>query len=49
MEEKGIPIFWGDDKDIETYYVNQMFISHIGGEFYIIFGELPPFVMNENM
>jgi hypothetical protein len=49
MEEKGIPIFWGDDNNLETHYINQMFISHTGGEFYITFGELAPFAMNENM
>lgn len=49
MEEKGIPIYWEDDKDLQTHYVNHMFVSHNGGEFYIVFGELSPFVRNANM
>ena len=46
---KGIPIFWNSDEELQTHYINQMFISHSGGDFYIEFGEMTPPVRNENM
>jgi hypothetical protein len=35
-----IPIHWNFDKDIPTIYANQLLITHMGGEFYLIFGEV---------
>lgn len=49
MTEKGIPVLWEDDDSLDTHYVNNMFVSHSTGEFYIVFGELSPIVRNENM
>jgi len=49
MTEKGIPVLWEKDDSLETYYVNNMLVSHSTGEFYIVFGELSPIVRNENM
>ncbi len=49
MEEKGIPVLWNKDDSLDTYYVNNMFVSHSTGEFYVVFGELSPIVRNENM
>ena len=48
MKEKGIPIFWEDNDELETKYVNHMFVAYGKGDFYIVFGELSPIVRNEN-
>jgi hypothetical protein len=43
-----IPIQWGTADHLPTIYANQLFISHAGPEFYLIFGELvPPIVLGE--
>ena len=47
--KKGIPISWGDDGELETKYVNHMFVAYGKGDFYLVFGELAPIVRNENM
>lgn len=41
-----IPLYWGSDKNLQTTFANQLFITHSGGEFYLVFGEviLPPFL-----
>lgn len=31
---------WGSLDDLQTIYVNHIFISHQGPEFYLVFGEL---------
>jgi len=31
---------WQDASDLPTLYANQVYISHAGGEFYVIFGEV---------
>lgn len=31
---------WGSDAALETTYINQVKITHIGSEFYLLFGEL---------
>jgi aromatic ring-opening dioxygenase LigB subunit len=39
-----LPIRWRPSEETKTIYANQMIITHGGGEFYLIFGELiPPF------
>lgn len=43
-EEIVIPLRWGSFDHLETHYVNHVIISHVGPEFYVLFGELtPPF------
>ena len=37
-----IPIKWDDIENVPTIYANEMIISHTGGEFYLIFGEMQP-------
>jgi len=39
-----IRLTWASDEGIETFYVNQVHISHLGPEFMLVFGEahLPP-------
>ncbi len=39
---KGIPISlkWGEANQIPTIYANHLYITHSGGEFYLVFGEL---------
>ena len=46
MEPEGIPIFlqWGDASQIPTIYANHLYITHSGGEFYLVFGELAPII-----
>ena len=35
-----LKIRWQDAHDLPTLYANQVYISHAGGEFYVLFGEL---------
>ena len=35
-----VPIKWGSGEHLDTVYVNQLFISRAGVEFYLVFGEL---------
>ena len=49
MAEKEIMIYWEDNPDLQTHYVNQMFVSHSDNDFYLIFGEITPVILNENM
>ena len=37
-----IPLVWADSSHLSTLYANQLLISHAGGEFYLVFGELVP-------
>lgn len=37
-----IPLRWGDSSQIPTVYANHVLITHSGGEFYLVFGELVP-------
>ncbi len=39
-----IPIRWGTGEQAPTFYANQLFISHTGNEFYLVFGELSPII-----
>jgi hypothetical protein len=34
-----VKLKWGSDEDLPTIYANNLFISHAGQEFYIVFGE----------
>jgi hypothetical protein len=48
QETKKIRVVWGSADDIPTTYVNNLFISHAGSEFYLIFGELsPPIILGK--
>ena len=38
-EGKLIRVRWAPADELETLYVNHVFISHVGPEFYLIFGE----------
>ena len=50
-EDQGKPteihlkVRWKDASDLPTFYANQAFITHAGGEFYVVFGELQPTVL----
>ncbi len=35
-----IPVKWKDAKDTQTRYANHLMVTHAGGEFYLVFGEL---------
>jgi len=37
-----IPVRWALGEPVPTVYANQLFITHFGGEFYLVFGELAP-------
>lgn len=37
-----VEVRWGSPDDIETVFANHLFVSHQGGQFYLVFGELPP-------
>jgi len=41
-KEITIPVQWGDTDEIPTLYANHLYITHSGGEFYLVFGELAP-------
>jgi hypothetical protein len=42
QEGFAIPLRWGDASTIPTIYANHLFLTHAGGEFYLVFGELAP-------
>ena len=49
MEEKNlekdairVQLKWGAMEIAPTFYANQLLITHTGGEFYLVFGELSP-------
>lgn len=51
QEEKGeqvlIELRWDLSGNIPTIYANQLLITHAGGEFYLLFGEMtPPMISN---
>ena len=35
-----VRLVWSDTPDATTVYANQLIITHAGGEFYLIFGEV---------
>jgi hypothetical protein len=35
-----LPVVWQSSDDLPTVYASQLFITHAGGEFYLVFGEL---------
>lgn len=37
-----IALRWAPNESLPTLYANQLFISHAGGEFYLVFGEVVP-------
>jgi hypothetical protein len=38
---------WQDAADLPTLYANQVYITHAGGEFYVVFGEVQlPILVN---
>jgi hypothetical protein len=41
-KEITIPLEWGETTEIPTLYANHLYITHSGGEFYLVFGELAP-------
>ncbi|NHZ71609.1 MAG: DUF3467 domain-containing protein [Aquificales bacterium] len=40
-----IPLSWPDVKDAPTIYANELFVTHSGNEFYLVFGEVPPLMV----
>lgn len=44
---KFVKLDWGSTEELPTIYANHLYITHSGGEFYIVFGELtPPLELN---
>lgn len=41
-DEVQVRVKWGSPEGLETIYVNHLFVTHAGSEFYLIFGELTP-------
>ena len=42
-----IPVRWGKTDSLQTLYANQMFVTHGGTEFYLVFGEsMPPVILD---
>ncbi len=37
-----IKLVWSDASNIPTIYANNLYITHAGSEFYLVFGELAP-------
>lgn len=35
-----IPLKWDSVRDVPTVYANQLYVTHAGGEFYLVFGEV---------
>ena len=46
-QEVKIPLRWPEKVDLPTIYANNLFISHAGQEFFLIFGEVTPPVWTE--
>lgn len=48
-DETVIPVSleWPETIDLPTVYANQLFISHAGREFFLIFGEVTPPVLTK--
>lgn len=42
VKEFRIRLKWGSSEAIDTIYANHLFVTHAGGEFYLVFGELEP-------
>jgi len=40
--EVKIKLKWGAAGSLPTLYANQLYITHAGGEFYLVFGEAAP-------
>ncbi|MBM3301000.1 MAG: DUF3467 domain-containing protein [Deltaproteobacteria bacterium] len=46
-EEVTLRLRWQDASDLPTLYANQVYVSHAGGEFYVVFGEVQqPILLN---
>ena len=37
-----VPVEWALSEPVQTLYANQLYITHHGNEFYLVFGELAP-------
>lgn len=37
-----LKLVWGSPADIPTVYANNLYITHAGNEFYLVFGEMSP-------
>lgn len=44
MEAVPIKLIWGASEKAPTIYANHLYITHAGNEFYLVFGELSPFL-----
>jgi len=42
VEAIPIKLSWGSSEKAPTLYANNLYITHAGNEFYLVFGELPP-------
>ena len=42
LREVTINLVWGNPEGIQTIYANNLYITHAGSEFYLVFGELQP-------
>ncbi|MFZ5821952.1 MAG: DUF3467 domain-containing protein [Chloroflexota bacterium] len=41
-ESVAIRLVWGDSANIPTIYANNLYITHAGSEFFLVFGEMSP-------
>ena len=41
-DQISVDLRWGDDKDLSTLYANNLHVTHQGGQFYLVFGEITP-------
>jgi hypothetical protein len=37
-----IKLVWGNSSNVPTIYANNLYITHAGSEFYLVFGEMSP-------
>jgi hypothetical protein len=44
-ETISIPLVWGDIDRLDTIYANHLYIIHSGGEFFLVFGEMTPMIL----
>ena len=42
LKEVTINLVWGNPDSIQTIYANNLYVTHAGSEFYLVFGELQP-------
>lgn len=44
IENKIVKLVWDKEAELSTVYANNLIISHSGSEFYLVFGEMEPWL-----